>query len=59
MVNDDDDNNNDRSRKLQTLVERAYKNDPRVIAWKKEQERIRLEKEVGNDDDSDDYNHNE
>ncbi len=35
-----------RNKKLQTLVERAYKVDPRVIAWKREQEHIREEKEV-------------
>ena len=29
------------NKKLQTLVERAYKVDPRVLAWKKEQERLR------------------
>ena len=34
------------NKKLQTLVERAYKVDPRVLAWKKEQERLREEKEV-------------
>ena len=37
------------NKKLQTLVDRAYKVDPRVIAWKKEQERLREEKEVGNE----------
>ena len=39
------------NKKLQTLVDRAYKVDPRVIAWKKEQERLREEKEVGNETD--------
>lgn len=28
------------------LVERAYKTDPRVAAYKREQERLREEKEV-------------
>jgi len=33
------------NKKLQTLVERAYKVDPRVLAWKKEQERLKKEQE--------------
>lgn len=35
-----------RTKKLQTLIDRAYKCDPRVNAWKREQERLREEKEV-------------
>lgn len=34
-------------KKVQTLVERAYKTDPRVAAYKREQERLQEEKEVG------------
>ena len=34
-------------KKVQLLVERAYKTDPRVAAYKREQERLREEKEVG------------
>lgn len=33
-------------KKVQLLVERAYKTDPRVAAYKREQERLREEKEV-------------
>ena len=33
-------------KKVQTLVERAYKTDPRVAAYKREQERLQEEKEV-------------
>ena len=34
-------------KKVQTLVERAYKTDPRVAAYRREQERLQEEKEVG------------
>ena len=33
-------------KKVQTLVERAYKTDPRVAAYRREQERLQEEKEV-------------